>query len=210
MEDSITNEFMEQMYYLSYHMGIQPSEVRRLTAYERKWLIEKHLAEKMLEAGRVQRLLEKAGKKGTTTDSRFAKTANVSEKKEDEIVPLVIKTGMSQNANLTEWHNPVGHVLSHSGNTPSLVVKGAVSQTANLQEWQNSAGTVVAAVTADGKFVSPYSKHLMEVEAKEDCRTFSVDLGDSTAEGAEEFIGKLKDLYKKSSGARSTCQVEIN
>ncbi len=142
MEDSITNEFMEQMYYLSYHLGIQPSEVRRLTAYERKWLVEKHLAEKMLEAGRVQKLMKKASEKGSTSESRLAKS--------DEVVPLVIKTGMSQNANLTEWKD----CGATSGNMPTVVVKGAVSQTANLTEWQNSAGVVLAYVNKDGEFVS--------------------------------------------------------
>jgi hypothetical protein len=162
MEDNVTHEFMEQMYYLTRHLGIQPSEVRRLTAYERKWLVEKHLAEKMLEAGRVQRLMEKASEKGATVVGSVGQCAGLMSdaettytvKKKDEVVPLVIKTGAGQSANLTEWQNPVGHVLSHSGNTPTMVVKGSVSQTANLQEWQNSAGTVVACVTNDGEFKS--------------------------------------------------------
>jgi len=169
MEDSVTHEFMEQMYYLTRHLGIQPSEVRRLTAYERKWLVEKHLAEKMLEAGRVQRLMEKANEKGGTVLSSSGQCANVRKRHDpaelmgdaeitpipkNDHVPLVIKTEGGQFANLSEWKNPVGHVYGNTGNMVPLVVKGTVGQTANLTEWQNSAGTVLAYVNKDGEFVS--------------------------------------------------------
>jgi hypothetical protein len=88
-------------------------------------------------------------------------------------VPATVRGAVSQTANLTEWQNSAGSVLSRvnaSGNflMPSLVVsydaqitaggaavkplvvKGAASQTANLQEWQNSAGTPIAFVANNG------------------------------------------------------------
>ena len=87
--------------------------------------------------------------------------------------PAVIRGAVGQTANLTEWQNSAGTMLSRvnsSGNflMPSLVVsydaqitagaaavkplvvKGAVGQSASLQEWQNSAGTVLSNVDQYG------------------------------------------------------------
>ena len=84
----------------------------------------------------------------------------------------------NQTANLQEWQNSAGTVLSYidtagnmnfsstgsfaqsstgralfvvngTTNVP-IIAKGAASQTANLQEWQNSAGTVLASVSNAG------------------------------------------------------------
>jgi hypothetical protein len=88
-----------------------------------------------------------------------------------------VRGAASQTANLQEWQNSAGSVLSRvnaSGNflMPSLVVsydaqisagaaavkplvvKGASGQTANLQEWQNSAGTSLARVANNGNMVA--------------------------------------------------------
>ncbi len=90
----------------------------------------------------------------------------------------VIRGVASQTANLQEWQNSAGTVLtsiSSGGNlvvgatgtlisyasgrgifalgdpaSVGLTVKAAASQTANLQEWQNSTGTVLANIFADG------------------------------------------------------------
>lgn len=95
-------------------------------------------------------------------------------------VGLVVKLIASQTANLQEWQNSTGTVLSYinqSGQFVSnvamavlagnyggyvsqfissnssykgILVKGAASQTANLQEWQNSSGTTLTSITANG------------------------------------------------------------
>lgn len=94
--------------------------------------------------------------------------------------PLVAKGAASQTANLQEWQNSAGTVLSFIGTdggfftgstttgsfisglngrlnvvsktaaTIAITAKGAASQTANLQEWQDSAGTVLANIDNAG------------------------------------------------------------
>jgi hypothetical protein len=92
---------------------------------------------------------------------------------------LVVKAAASQTANLQEWCNNSGTVISsissygggrlydlgikgapagiawaYFGNdsisTKNVVVRAVASQTANLQEWQDSAGTVLARITSAG------------------------------------------------------------
>ena len=93
-------------------------------------------------------------------------------------VNLIIRGAASQTANLTQWQDSSGSVLSRvqadgtfvwgsassalqnssgrliinlgSAASVGITVKGAASQTANLQEWQNSSGTVLASVNASG------------------------------------------------------------
>jgi hypothetical protein len=90
-------------------------------------------------------------------------------------VVATVKGFTSQTANLQEWQNSSGTVLSRinaSGNltvptvvalwdgqfyagspaTRPLLVQGTASQTANLQEWRNSAGTSLARVASNGNF----------------------------------------------------------
>jgi hypothetical protein len=87
---------------------------------------------------------------------------------------LIVRAAASQTANLQEWQNSAGNILSlfdangylrirntladdiaaiirttYSGNM-GLMIRGAASQTADLQQWQNSAGTVNAYVTSGG------------------------------------------------------------
>ena len=92
-------------------------------------------------------------------------------------VPLKVQGAASQSANLQEWQDSSGVILSRinsSGNfivptisssfnisvtagnatTVPMTVKGAASQSANLQEWQNSAGTVLAQVQSGGNIVT--------------------------------------------------------
>jgi len=97
----------------------------------------------------------------------------------DAVKPLVVKGfSATQSANLQEWQNSGGTVLSRitslgsfavpaSGSfisgttghaniitndaaTTPLLVKGAASQSANLQSWQNSGGTTIASVDSAG------------------------------------------------------------
>jgi hypothetical protein len=97
------------------------------------------------------------------------------------IVPVTVKGFASQTADLQQWQNSAGTVISFvsaSGNirttvaavfgstsfgsmvnvTPSsastvgVTVRGATSQTANLQEWQNSAGSILLSVASNGDF----------------------------------------------------------
>ena len=97
-------------------------------------------------------------------------------------VVATIRGAVSQTANLQEWQDSAGTVLTKVDSAGSLtigtsgtfisasngrgvfttsgasqialVVKGAASQTANLQEWQNSAGTILARVSSGGAFVT--------------------------------------------------------
>jgi hypothetical protein len=89
-----------------------------------------------------------------------------------------VRGAASQTANLQEWQNSSGTVLSRinaSGNltvptvvalwdgqfyagspsTRPLLVQGTASQTANLQEWRNSAGSVLASINSSGVTTSP-------------------------------------------------------
>jgi hypothetical protein len=95
--------------------------------------------------------------------------------------PLILKGASSQTANLQEWQDSSGSILSRigldgrgriggsngvgTGITSStfgtgsidpswsvLTVKGTTSQSGNLQEWQNSSGTVLAKVNSSGSF----------------------------------------------------------
>ena len=91
---------------------------------------------------------------------------------------LIVKGVASQTANLQEWQNSAGTVLSYIdsagnmnfSNTGSfaqsstgralfvvngttnvpIIAKGAASQTADLTQWQNSAGTVLTSILAAG------------------------------------------------------------
>jgi len=88
-------------------------------------------------------------------------------------VVAVVKGAASQTANLQEWQNSAGGVLSYitasgalrvnssfggtqaaitagSAATVGVIVRGAASQTADLQQWQDSAGTVLARVYNNG------------------------------------------------------------
>ena len=99
-------------------------------------------------------------------------------------VPLFTRGAVSHTANMQEWQDSNGVVLSavnsvgraafpriSAGNTVDLgygtlsvsansaatigaVIRGAASQTANLQEWQNSGGTIQARVTSGGSIVT--------------------------------------------------------
>jgi hypothetical protein len=99
-----------------------------------------------------------------------------------ENVGLIIKGTASQSANLQEWQNSAGTVLSRvdsgglgrftyfrigstldglyttsisnpAANLAGLAIRGADAQTANLQEWQNSAGTVLSRIDNNGNAV---------------------------------------------------------
>lgn len=93
-------------------------------------------------------------------------------------VGLTVKAAASQTANLQQWQDSGGNVLTRvqadgtiswgtggsalqnssgrlivnpsSASAIAVIVKGAASQTANLQEWQNSAGTLLASISSAG------------------------------------------------------------
>jgi hypothetical protein len=94
-----------------------------------------------------------------------------------EYVGAVIRGAAGQTANLQEWQDSSGNVMSRVSSSGAfitstnsfisaggghaqfvnatssnvvLAVRGAAGQTANLQEWQNSAGNAVAKVDATG------------------------------------------------------------
>jgi len=98
-------------------------------------------------------------------------------------IGLIVKGAASQTANLQEWQNSSGTVLSRvdsggigrftyfrigstldglyttsisnpAANLAGLAIRGADAQTANLTEWQNSAGTVLAKVQSGGEISS--------------------------------------------------------
>jgi hypothetical protein len=101
-------------------------------------------------------------------------------------VVAVIRGIASQSANLQEWQQSDGTILSRIGSSGlariggsngvgtgitsttlgvgsidptwiALTVKGSASQSANLQEWQNSSGTLLTNITASGQFVNTVS-----------------------------------------------------
>jgi hypothetical protein len=92
---------------------------------------------------------------------------------------LIVKATASQTANLQEWQDSAGNILTrvssggsifignggtaigapngninaiaNSASVVPITAQGAASQTANLQQWQNSAGTVLALVDPAGQ-----------------------------------------------------------
>jgi hypothetical protein len=81
---------------------------------------------------------------------------------------LIVKGATSQTANLQEWQDSTGTVLSRitsvgyvyspymevpitNSGLPGIVIKGASGQTVDLQRWQDSAGTVLSRVVSDGR-----------------------------------------------------------
>lgn len=93
---------------------------------------------------------------------------------------LIIRGAASQTADLQQWQDSSGNILSRIGNNGTffwggnsylsaslgtalignnyasdvaLKVKAATSQTANLQEWQNSSGTVLTRVNNNGNII---------------------------------------------------------
>ncbi len=117
----------------------------------------------------VERVLDSFGPTGTLRVNPYAAS----------YVGLAVKGKASQTANLQEWQDSAGTVMSSidsigrgsfgnmavgitvglarlavssgsSASTIPMLVRGAASQSANLQEWQNSAGTVRARVDANG------------------------------------------------------------
>lgn len=88
---------------------------------------------------------------------------------------LIVKAASSQTADLQQWQNSNGTVLStitsvgnvvvrgstalgaltvYSPSTASngIIVRGIASQTGDLQQWQDNSGTVLQAVASDGTF----------------------------------------------------------
>ena len=90
-------------------------------------------------------------------------------------IPLGIKAAASQTADLTQWRNSAGTIMSgfnsggalylattasfantvlsmSTGTTTNIgiAVRAVASQTANLQEWQNSSGTQLVSISASG------------------------------------------------------------
>lgn len=98
-------------------------------------------------------------------------------------VGLLVKGSASQTANLQEWQNSSGTILSYvdsAGNinfsgsgsfvqsstgralfatnaaaTTPLIVKAAASQTADLQQWQSSTGAVLSKISSAGELQVP-------------------------------------------------------
>lgn len=93
-------------------------------------------------------------------------------------VPLSVQGMVSQTANLTEWRNGAGsivtsvntsgdlivgaqvasqghmHVTALAPGNKVLIVRGAASQTGNITEWQDSAGTTLARINPAGAIVT--------------------------------------------------------
>ena len=86
-------------------------------------------------------------------------------------VGWIVRGFASQTANLQEWQDSSGTVLSsinsnghfngiqatlNQNNAGAIVlrVRGAASQTADLQQWQNNSGTVLAYVSSGGSIVT--------------------------------------------------------
>jgi hypothetical protein len=91
---------------------------------------------------------------------------------------LKVKGFASQSANLQEWQNSAGTILSYvtsaghfsigaatspggvlgvstgAAGARGIVVRSVASQTANLQEWQNSSGTVIASIGPAGSITT--------------------------------------------------------
>jgi hypothetical protein len=101
-------------------------------------------------------------------------------------VAFVIRGATSQSANLQEWQDSAGTILTRVSSSGSIltsgrlsigqtstataqanvlatqstlvgmIVQGAAAQSANLQEWQNSAGTILARISSAGFVQSDY------------------------------------------------------
>ena len=113
------------------------------------------------------------GASGTTMYNSTLIAANLATQ-----IPLTVKGAASQTANLQEWQNSAGTILTKIRSSGALnvggaftsntfgvanldpvwvavKVQGATSQTGNLQEWLNVAGTVLSKVDSNGIIYSP-------------------------------------------------------
>jgi hypothetical protein len=83
---------------------------------------------------------------------------NVISPQTSATIPLAITGVSGQIANLQEWRNNTGTVLSSVNSSgkffirETVTVNGISGQTSNLQEWKNNGGTNLSWVDKDGKF----------------------------------------------------------
>lgn len=82
---------------------------------------------------------------------------NVISPQASSTIPLAIAGVSGQSANLQEWRNSSGTVLSSVNSSGKFFIKETVTingisgQTSNLQEWKNSSGANLSYIDKDGK-----------------------------------------------------------
>lgn len=118
------------------------------------------------------------GNASTVTNGVYTNAANIITAASSTTIPIITKAAASQTADLQQWQNSAGDVVSainSSGffdgnsvdlsnfgqlyqvgliaNQVSVVVSGATSQTADLQEWRsNQSSAAVAKIDVNGNF----------------------------------------------------------
>lgn len=136
---------------------------------------------------------------------------------------LIIRAAASQSANITEWQNNSGTILSRvtsSGafvttsltassavlNTSSaavvpLTARGATSQSANLQEWQTVTPTTVASISPTGAFTTSSS---VTTGAALNLNYASPTIASNNASAASIFTSTVTGVTIGSSTIRTT------
>lgn len=118
------------------------------------------------------------GNASTVTNGVYTNSANIITAASSTTIPIIAKAAASQTADLQQWQNSAGDVISainssgfFAGNSVNLanfgqlyqvgltanqvtvVVSGATSQTADLQEWRsNQSSAAVAKIDVNGNF----------------------------------------------------------
>jgi len=118
------------------------------------------------------------GNASTVTNGVYTNAANIITAASSTTIPIIAKAAASQTADLQQWQNSAGDVISainssgfFAGNSVNLanfgqlyqvgltanqvpvVVSGATSQTADLQEWRsNQSSAAVAKIDVNGNF----------------------------------------------------------
>jgi hypothetical protein len=101
-----------------------------------------------------------AGQKGLTVQGFAGQTANLQEWQNSSgtVLSLVDSAGRGQFTSFGVQGNPSGiayaYLAAGDASSKALVVRGFASQTGNLTEWQNSSGTVLAGIGANGIWMS--------------------------------------------------------
>jgi len=127
-------------------------------------------------------------------------------------IPLSVQGAASQSANLQEWRDSSGNILSRisqlgsfvtpvsgsfiSGQTGQAffavsspanvvtVIRGAASQSANLLEIQSSAGTILSRISSSGQFVSDQQTYIGSGATSITNTRFNVATGSASVVGA--------------------------
>ncbi len=150
-----------------YHLGLNPItgsyssnsiEGHFKSINDRAGVIETRVSETETDIINIQNTIN------NTLSTKFIEkisptsTPNVISPQSSSTIPLAIAGVSGQTANLQEWRNNAGAILSFVDSfgkfsvRETFIINGISGQTSNLQEWKNNSGSILAFVNKDGRF----------------------------------------------------------